>query len=296
MFPLLLALTGTPTAQPEGLQQPQMPAPQLPGPVQPSRPMLVPQLPGTNPPSCPSCPAMRAPQPPGPSQSGDPTVSAQQPSGPSQSSCPTWNRYFKPAGDCAGPGLFPFQLQPRVCPVGVCDCSPQVPEKTVCHPWVKEFSCAAFIPYPRFDRDGRSVPGDGLIIYEGMQLTVDPRTGTYDLTFTATVPAMPVDLRLQLEFIKPCPGQETECYRLTLPPLRLEPKRDAKPTDLTAWTFHIAHRGYSTLFVEKGMLTNVSTDDGKCCPPLTIDCNWTVKRDAVARFGTPIAIDDPNRY
>ena len=64
----------------------------------------------------------------------------------------------------------------------------------------------------------------------------------------------------------------------------MEPKRDAKIGDTTAWTFHIAHRGYSTLFV-KSRESQLAI----------IDQNWTVKRDAVARFGTPIAIEDPNR-
>lgn len=207
--------------------------------------------------------------------------------------CPTWNHYFV-QGKCADHGLYPFQLQPRVCPVGVCSCNPPPgnEKKYACKPWVKEFSEAAFIPYPRFDLEGRCVPGEGLLIYEGMRLVVDPATGQYDLTFTATVPRMPVTLRLQLEFTNP--SCETEQYRLTLPPIRLEPRRDVKPGDPTPWTFQIAHRGYSTLFQERAHRTNVHVVENATAPAL-IDARWKFKRDGAARFGTPVAIEDPNR-
>lgn len=229
---------------------------------------------------------------------------------------PTWERYFTPTGDCVGNARYPFMMQPRVCPVAVCPCtnshgmqgmnhdinSPatsdggNVVRKSNLKPWVKEFSSPAFIAYPRFDEDGKPVPGDGLIIYEGMRLTVDPLTGIYDLTFTATVPQMPVNLRLQLRFTPPMNANpETHCdYTLTLPPIRLEPIRDAKPGDPTAWTFHVAHRGYSTLFVkpnERGIDTKALADK----PVSFIGSNWGLKRIGTARFGTPVAIEDVNR-
>jgi hypothetical protein len=239
MFPLLLALTGAPAADPV----PKMPQPEQPGDV--------------------------------------------------KTHCPTWNHYFAP-GRCADHGMYPFQMQPRVCPVAVCSCYPRPddPNNRACQPWVKEFSEAAFIPYPRFDLEGRCVPGEGLLIYEGMRLVVDPATGQYDLTFTATVPRMPVNLRLQLEFTNP--ADHGDQYRLTLPAIRLEPRRDARPGDPTPWTFQVAHRGYSTLFQELERRTNVHVPQSARAPAL-IDPRWSLRRDGAARFGTPVAIEDPNR-
>ncbi|HEY1191958.1 MAG TPA: hypothetical protein VGE74_30285, partial [Gemmata sp.] len=123
------------------------------------------------------------------------------PTAPTVPASPTWDRMFPASGHCAGPALQPFQKQPRVAPVSVCDSEPGA-DTLQNRAWVKEFHTPAFVPYPRFDLDGRPVPGDGLVIYEGMRLAVDPLTGKYDLTFTATVPAMPVKLRLQLVFVE----------------------------------------------------------------------------------------------
>lgn len=224
---------------------------------------------------------------------------------------PTWDRMFPSAGPCAGPALQPFQKQPRVCAVAVCECGPDEKDAKSNRAWVKEFHDPAHIAYPRFDIEGRPVPGDGLLIYEGMRLAVDPVTGKYDLTFTATVPAMPVTLRLQLVLVEnkltgaqdpvtkawiKVPDPTARRYTLTLPPIRMQPPRDAVAGDPTPNTFHIAHRGYSSLFLDPKR----GTDDGRLyaadCPPQgPIDCTWLVSRVGTARFGTPIAIDDPNR-
>ena len=232
---------------------------------------------------------------------------------------PTWDRMFPASGLCAGRGLQPFDLQPRVCGVKVCGCDPETEDSVKNRAWVKEFHTPAFVPYPRFDITGRPVPGDGVLIYEGMRLAVDPITGKYDLTFTATVPAMPVNLRLQLVFLEnkqtdvqdpvtgkwiKVPAQDAGRYTLTLPPIRMEPPRDAQPGDPTPRTFHIAHRGYSSLFLDLSKLfpgakefapsTQIKTDR-PCGTDGPITCSWTVSRVGTARFGTPIAIDDPNR-
>lgn len=206
--------------------------------------------------------------------------------------CPTWNHYFSAKGACAGTGLYPFEKQPRVCLVEPCPCDPGAGGDPTCAAWVKEFSSAAHVEYPRFTLDGERVPGNGVVIYEGMQLTVNPDTGKYDLTFTATVPEMAVNLRLQLVFRNPKNAGET--YTLTLPPIRLEPKRDAKAGDPTAWTFTVAHRGYSTLFVREQHRPELrrAADDHR---PARIDASWQVSRTGTARFGTPVAVDDPTR-
>jgi hypothetical protein len=166
--------------------------------------------------------------------------------------------------------------------------------------WVKEFHAPAQVPYPQFDRDGQPLPLQGLIIYEGMRLTVYPETGQYDLTFTATVPNMPVTLRMQLEFRNPKRDAKPEekMFTLTLPLIRLQPPRDARPGDPQPMTFHIAHRGYSSLFLEQPPEYQLLAKAPAIvpCPVLPpITCEWTLTRTGTARFGTPVAIDDPTR-
>ena len=208
---------------------------------------------------------------------------------------PTWDRYFVAGGDCAGPALQPFQRQPRVCPVAVCPCEPNGEgDKNLA--WVKEFHTPASVPYPRYDLDGRPVDGDGLIIYEGMRFAVDPKTGKYDLTFTATVPAMPVTLRLQLRLTNPAEPFQT--HTLTLPAIRMQPPPGAQPGDPVPLTFHIAHRGFSSLFLEQPPaypLLAQSPTLVPCPVPAPIDCKWVITRTGTARFGTPVAVDDPTR-
>ena len=202
----------------------------------------------------------------------------------------TWNRMFPPAEMCAPPAVQPFYKQPRVCPVAVCECDGGGAAVAKWgSTWVKEFSGAASVPIPRFDQNGSPVCGDGLIIYEGMRLTVDPETGLYDLTFTASVPNTSAVLRMQLTFT-----DSEKLYTLTLPPIPMHPPRDAKPGDPVGTTFHIAHRGYSTLFLAQTP-SRPTTEEPNCRPLAKIDCTWQVKRDGTARFGTPVAILAPNR-
>lgn len=212
---------------------------------------------------------------------------------------PNMSRMFRSPDVCAGPAVQPFYKHPRVCPVAVCPCEEtgtQLAART--NAWVKEFHCPAFVPVPRFDADGHPVAGDGLVIYEGMRLTVDPDTGAYEVTFTATTPDMLVTLRLQLTFIQYDGLVPVRQYTLTLPPIRMEMPRDARPGDPVNKTFHIAHRGQSTLFANParaGVYTAGPATNEKCPPPALIDCRWEVKRDGTARFGTPVAIEDPTR-
>jgi hypothetical protein len=162
--------------------------------------------------------------------------------------------------------------------------------------------------------------GDGLLIYEGMRLTVFS-DGTYDLSFTATVPDMPVTIRLQL-WLQPPPPPDTPAtilptcnnreYRITLPPIRLEPKVDARAGDPTANTFQVAHRGYSSLFRSTKHVvttqphpTGVTPINAQFGFPMTprqhsndqvhVDASWDVRRVGTARFGSAVAVDDTNR-
>lgn len=220
---------------------------------------------------------------------------------------PLWDHFTQHPG-CPGLITQPFQMLPRICPVMPCPCDDHsnggAHGATRPCPWIKEFHHAAHFPYPRFAPDGTLIPLDGLLIYEGMRLTVDPATGLYDVAFTATVPNMPVTVRMQLVFdapLDPAKGLLPRQYRITLPPFRLEPKRGAKPGDASAFTFHVAHRGYSGLFRDTSLslaivqVPNLISPAGPgCCQPDFIDCRWAVSRVGTARFGSLTAVDDLN--
>ena len=185
----------------------------------------------------------------------------------------------------AGVMIQPFQRVPVLRPVGPAN------DRGNPHPlegdrWVKEFPHAAHFPLPRFDQAQVPVGADGLLIYEGMRLTVDKNTGEYDVEFTAAIPETPVTVRLQLVFTRPGTFPPVE-YRLTLPPFRLEPDRGAKPGDPTGNNFHVHHRGYSTQFRGK---QSGDKESRTGLPMLADDC-WEVTRVGTARFGTPTALD-----
>jgi len=183
---------------------------------------------------------------------------------------------------CPGPAAHPFQRLPRICLLKACECDSAGTALGAAY-WVKEFHDAAHVPLPRFTIDGHAVCHDGLLIYEGMRVTVY-KNGVYDVSFTAEVPDMPVTLRLQLVLQRPEKSAHPRGeYRLTLPPFRLEPKTDARPGDPAANTFHVAHRGFSSVLVEE------RGDQQHVLP------GWQVTRVGTARFGTPVAITDPNR-
>jgi hypothetical protein len=183
---------------------------------------------------------------------------------------------------CPGPVAHPFQRLPRVCLLKACECDSAGSAPTAFY-WVKEFHDAAHVPLPRFTADGLAVCHDGLLIYEGMRVTVY-KNGVYDVSFTAEVPDMPVTLRLQLVLQRPEKSTHPRGeYRLTLPPFRLEPKADARPGDPAANIFHVAHRGFSSALMEENPAQQL------------VQPGWQVTRVGTARFGTPVAITDPNR-
>jgi hypothetical protein len=182
---------------------------------------------------------------------------------------------------CPGSMIQPFLRLPHVRPVGPCVDRPGEARPPV-KPLVWEFDQAAHFPLPRFCPDGSPLLLDGLLIYEGMRLTVDATTGTYDLAFTASVPDMPVTVRLQLVFTDRSKTHQE--FRLTLPPVRLEPLRNGKADDPSANHFHIHHRGYSTVFLAE-----------PACERPKVDQCWAVSRCGSARFGTAVAQEDPYR-
>lgn len=270
----LLALAQPPTPAPANIPPvpPTLIAPSVPPvppvPLGPPGPLLPPGPPPINlshpaPPFIPpATPAVAVPIP-------DPSWAAQLP--------------------CPAPAAHPFQRLPRICYLKACECDG--PGGAAPNPvyWVKEFHEAAHVPLPRFTIDGQAVCQDGLLIYEGMRVTVYT-SGVYDVLFTAEVPDMPVTLRLQL--VLKTSDDPTGWYRLTLPPFRLEPKADARPGDPAANIFHVSHRGFSSLLVREAQLGPYHQPQ---TPQVRVGPGWTVARVGTARFGTPVAISDPTR-
>ncbi len=193
---------------------------------------------------------------------------------------------LKTQAACPGSMLQPFLRLPSVRPVGPCESGSGAGQFDVNGLWVKEFHHAANFRIPRFARDGNAAPtDDGLLIYEGMRLTVYPATGLYDVEFTATVPSTPVTVHLQLVFTPNnqfgMPSDPSSvAYHITLPPIRLDPNLNAiKDGDPSGNTFNISHRGYSSL-IRNGIITAQV---------------YNLSRVGTARFGTPIAVDELGR-
>ncbi len=176
--------------------------------------------------------------------------------------------------------------------------------------WVQTFHAAARFNIPKFDRNLEAMETDALIIYEGMKLTVNDKTGVYDVAFTATAPLMPATVRLQMVF-----GHEDllKPIRMTLPPIRIESDNPAQSGDNSGRTVRIHHRGQSDLFIKTLDAKQSAFDDFKgkpfahCLPPslplltprvnpFPISKSWTIRREGTARFGSAqISADDNDR-
>lgn len=191
----------------------------------------------------------------------------------------------------------PFLRTPRVDTVGECRDATAGGCKSE-HMWKYTFHKAARFTIPRFDLCGEAVESDGLLIYEGMRLTVDRETGVYDLSFTATAPPTPVTLRLQLEFTNP--KAPAEPVRLTLPPIRIEPDSSARSVNPLGLTVRVSHRGYSELFTGTKSQIDAKANyrDVGLHPPLgptdhfQIDERWIITRAGTARFGSALPNSD----
>ena len=200
----------------------------------------------------------------------------------------------------------PFLRVPKITPVGECRDDGAV-KCDAATGWVQTFHSAARFNIPRFDRNLEAMETDALVIYEGMKLTVNDKTGIYDLSFTATAPLMPVTVRLQMVF-----GHEDllKPIRMTLPPFRIESENQAQSGDNSGRTIRIHHRGQSDLFINSLDEKQFAFDDFKgkpfahCLPPMPplltprvnpfpITRSWTIRREGTARFGSAqISADD----
>lgn len=216
--------------------------------------------------------------------------------------------------DCLGgcpspPASAPFLRLPHVELLGSCRDSGgcgQTPTNFQGDPnrWHHTFHTAARFVIPRFDQSGGAVEADGLVVYEGMQLTVNSSTGVYELTFTATAPPTPVVIRLQLHFSQP--GRPEACVKLTLPPIEIDVDTGSKVRPLGP-TVRVNHRGFSELFIAPAAQSHSSDLQKPTDPlhalgvvpvvPFQINKDWVISRTGTARFGSalPASSDDPGR-
>ena len=111
-------------------------------------------------------------------------------------------------------------------------------------PFNARFAQPAHFPIPRFGPYGECATTDGVVIYEGMRFAAT-RDGQYDVSFTTSVPGMPVMLRLQLVFA----GTEGCAYTLTLPPIAINPPLKFNGNN-PGNPFQVHHAGYSHMVAE----------------------------------------------
>lgn len=195
----------------------------------------------------------------------------------------------------------PFLRTPKLDALGDCkdgsDCGGETDLRKK-HQWRHVFSTAAKFSIPRFGQGGEPAEADGVVIYEGMRLTVNHETGVYDLSFTATTPPTPVTIRLQLTFHRPdCPD---DCVKLTLPPIEIEPTPTSNELRPKANTVRVSHRGFSEVFLCPDKQSDSSDLMGKplglkkMIQPVTSD--WAITRAGTARFGSAQATnEEPGR-
>ncbi|HMP80830.1 MAG TPA: hypothetical protein PKD54_15350, partial [Pirellulaceae bacterium] len=101
-----------------------------------------------------------------------------------------------------------------------------------------EFAAPAYFPLSDYDSCGMQYQRPGLVILEGMALTFEPGSSQYELTFEYEVPAVPVELRLQLMVHRaPCPANKehtNDWFTITIPVTRLEAGRSDSPSVMQA--------------------------------------------------------------
>lgn len=166
------------------------------------------------------------------------------------------------------------------------------------------FSKNCHFPLPGFDRCGKRVDEDGLLIYNDMRFAVW-KSGEYELSLTTTQARLPVVLHLQLKLTphllieKYVANDEGSSFTLTIPPIRIDPSDDDRAGDDEFVPRQITHRGYSESLrklLEDGKGgTKLSTNPKADAFTQTADVKpkvlWGVTRHGSARFGNGVSID-----
>ena len=193
----------------------------------------------------------------------------------------------------------PFLRTPRVELLSACKGTSPTPATCGAERWSHTFTGAAHFPITRFGPAGEPVETEGLVIYEGMKLTVDRDSGHYDLSFTATAPNVPVTVRLQLGFSKDMFGPNNDLFRLTLPPIVIEPSYEAAKTGYAGGTtVSVNHRGDSAVLHQRRQTVLVLPPwvPYPLTPPgmgtQSVDPGWKVRRTGTARFGMGVPTAD----
>ncbi len=146
------------------------------------------------------------------------------------------------------PGPFAFDVLPTIdyVPEDLQTTSDDDPDQE--DPPVRDFRFdnAAHFPRPQFDRAGRAIPDQGLVIYEGMRLALYA-DGRYEVQFSASSPLMPTQVRLQL-LLELDSGH---VYTLTLPPLAVVLYEDELGLgNRRAGERTISHQGYAPVVAQ----------------------------------------------
>jgi hypothetical protein len=128
------------------------------------------------------------------------------------------------------------------------------------------FHQAAHFPLPRFAGQDEHLPGEGVVIYEGMKFSAN-RQGDFELGIVLSTVGMPVTLRMQLAF---CDDKESpSTWMITLPPIVIEPPMEVRG-NYKGSQWRVSFNGYSAKLGEA--LTDCN---GKLC----------ITRHGTARFG-----------
>lgn len=169
--------------------------------------------------------------------------------------------------------------------------------------WKHTFHRAARFSIPRYGQQQQPIEQDGLLIYEGMTLTVNPETGVYDLNFTATAPPTTVTVRMQLQFVNEDSKSSNSLFtmsepiKLTLPPIVIEASAETRHGDGSGTTLKVNHRGFTELFkhTDKSASTDLK-NLSKDASTIRINSDWKIIRAGSARFGSGSAnADETNR-
>ena len=147
------------------------------------------------------------------------------------------------------------------------------------------FAGPARLPWWVFDRVGNPVEDDALVIYEGMEVTVN-RKGEYDLRFRVEAPVAEITLRLQFAITSQDERTLAKVHHgtITIPPIRISPETQ-EDLDSTSQSFIVTYSGKSETL--KQLLIPVCQKCNSDQPSRLSDHGIQLTRAGTARFGGP---------
>jgi len=142
------------------------------------------------------------------------------------------------------------------------------------------FANPASFDYPHFGTGCEIFETEGLIIHEGMRLVV-VKDGHYQVSFTASAPAMPVTLRLQLQVM----AMASQPFSLTFPAITITPVKDQNGS-YQAGSWQIRHSGFSLAFAEQFCRHQIECEGKSWAESAEPICRTGSKKPCVIRIGT----------